>query len=113
MTKKNGKDGKVGISVQPDYSVEFPKFYSNFVSVSHTPNDLCLDFCLVAPPHNVQLDDKVLYTPMVSRVIITPDIATGLITALQEQLKKQKRSVDEGMIIQSKKKGEKNDTSKQ
>src|SRR3990167_8458251 len=108
LVSKQDKDPqKVEISIQPDYSGVFPTFYSNFALVSHTPSDICIDFCLLAPPHNIETDKKVLFSPMTTRVVVSTDTAKGLIGALESQLQKQKKSIDEGMVIPAHKKGDK------
>ena len=107
-SKKETKEGVSNqLTIQPDYNSSFPHFYSNFASVSHTPSDLSIDFCLIAPPHNFRIDERTLYAKMVVRVTVPSDMATGLVQALQDQLKKQEQTKTKGMIIGVKKGGDK------
>lgn len=98
--EKNGEKSAevVGeLTLVPGYgSGTFPVVYSNFASISRTKEDLCIDFCLVAPPHRIDLDKKLAQIPVVARVLIPTDMSEGLINALKEQAK---RVLDKGKIV--------------
>ena len=81
--------GSVKMKLQPAYDGQtFPTAYSNFASVTHTTTELCVDFCLIAPPHKVgvERDKATAHVPVVSRIFMPPDLADGLIKALRAQL---------------------------
>jgi len=90
---KDSKDiGRAGqaaeepLTVEPHYELgSFCTVYSNFASISHTKDDICIDFCLVAPPHMVDIGEKTARVPVVARVVIPPVMAEGLINALKIQ----------------------------
>jgi hypothetical protein len=67
--------------------------------VSHTPEDLTVDFCLIAPPINVNTQEKILSAPVVVRVVIPPGMADGLVKAIQAQPTKQSQEREEGSMI--------------
>lgn len=100
-----GDDQAIPITLQPDYRTSFHTFYSNFATISHTPDDLSIDFCLTAPPHNVDLKANILPVPVVARIIVPPAMAEGLIKALRNQLDKQlqEREEDRRIIVGRKK----------
>jgi len=88
-----------GFTLKPDYQAQFSIVYSNFALVSHTADDLCIDFCLMAPPHNVNAETKTISAPVIARVIIPPGLAQGLIRALSIQLEKQTSERQAGQIL--------------
>jgi Protein of unknown function (DUF3467) len=87
------------IKFQPDHRATFPTFYANFASVSHTGEDLSIDFCLLVPPYNVQPETQSIPVPIVVRVITPPGMAEGLIEALRIQLAKQNSERESGRMI--------------
>jgi hypothetical protein len=88
-----------GLSFQPNYQLPFPTVYSNFALVSHTADDLSLDFCLLAPPYNAHIETKAVPIPVIARVIIPSGMAEGLVEALRIQLDKQTSEREAGGII--------------
>jgi hypothetical protein len=82
-----------------DYKSSFPTFYANFAVVSHTPEDLTVDFCLIAPPINVNTQEKTVSAPVVVRVMVPPGMADGLVKAIQAQLTKQNQEREQGSMI--------------
>ena len=92
------KEGQAQITIAPDYSHAFPTFYSNYIQVSHTGSEAFLDYCLLALPYNLELDEKRVTTPVVARIIIPPAIMTGLIKALEDQATKQQETAKAGVI---------------
>ena len=79
------------VKPQPGYDGAFPTAYSNFASVSHTPTDLCIDFCLIAPPPRVDMDKQTAQLPVVSRVVIPAAMADSLAEAVKVQSEKAKQ----------------------
>jgi hypothetical protein len=75
-----------------DNQAPFSTVYSNFALVSHTGDDLAVDFCLIAPPYRTQAESKTVPVPVIARVIVPPGLAQGLIEALRIQLEKQTRA---------------------
>ena len=90
------------LNIQPYYEGPFSVVYSNFASISHTKDDLCIDFCLLAPPHRVDIGEKTAHVPVVARVLIPPAMADGLIHAIK--IHKDKLSKDGNRIVLSIKK---------
>ena len=82
-------DQGLGFTPQPDYRAPFSTFYANVALISHTGDDLGIDFCLVAPPHNVHGETQTISVPVMARVMTSPGLADGLIQALRTQLAKQ------------------------
>jgi hypothetical protein len=87
------------LTPRADYKSSYPTFYANFAFVSHTPDDLTVDFCLMAQPFNANIQEKTLLVPVVVRVIIPPGMADGLVKALQTQLATQSQEREERSII--------------
>src|SRR5687768_9232197 len=96
----NKKEASPKVSFRPDHSASFPTFYSNYAGISHSPHDLCIDFCINAPMHKVEVhnDSPVVFFPVVARVIITPDMVDGLVKALKDQQEKYTTDKAEGRI---------------
>lgn len=86
----------VEVRLGPDYRTTSPIIYSNTAFVSHTANDLCVDFCLISPPHNLSVERGTLTVPVVTRVIIPSGMVEGLIKALNVQVEAQRKERDEG-----------------
>lgn len=91
----------------PDYSGDFPTYYANLGSVSHSPYDLCIDFCTIAPPHKISNNGGNLFVgaPVTVRVVVPPEMAEGLIEALQTRLERYQEEKGEGRmtVVQPKK----------
>lgn len=97
--KTNGKAGDgIKLSVAPRYESAFSTYYSNFAAISHTPDELCIDFCLIAPPHVVDAETTTLRPDVVARVMVPPRIVDGLIKALRSQIDKQKVTAKTGEL---------------
>lgn len=86
------------LQVQPDYSKEFPRFYSNIAVVSHTMSDLCIDFCLAAPPYKVDENNQTVSQEVVARVVVPSDMVEGMVRALSSQLKSLQQDRERGGI---------------
>lgn len=100
-----GPSKKTRVRIEPLHEGDFPSAYANFASVTHTKDDLCIDFCLLAPPHRVNLsesDDATAYVPVVSRVLIPTSMANGLIKALRAQADKAQEDSGGDTVIQVK-----------
>ena len=93
------KSARIAVTFQPVYDHAVFTAYSNFASVSHTNNDFSLDFCLLAPPYNVDTDKKVIRTPVVARIIIPPRMVEGLREALKVEMEKHSKEEPETLII--------------
>jgi hypothetical protein len=93
------QDQTAGFTFTPDYRVAFSTVYSNFALVSHTGDDLAVDFCLIAPPYRPHSETKTVPIPVVARVIISPGLAQGLLDALRIQLGKQTSERQSGQMI--------------
>lgn len=97
------------LSIKANYETDYDTYYSNFAAVSHTPTELFIDFCTLSPPYNVDKDNKILNAHVVSRIVITAEVAIGLINALSEQLENHRKAKYEGsMTISAKDKGNEN-----
>jgi hypothetical protein len=84
------------VQIRPAYDHSFARFYSNYASVSHTPFELCIDFCTIAPPN--RLKGNTLEAPVTVQVLVQPIMVDGLIKALQAQLQKYIQSSEEEVI---------------
>ncbi len=98
--------------VEPHYEgASFSAFYSNFASITHTKDDLCIDFCLIAPPHLVDIRERTATAQVVARIIIPPAMADGLIEAIKAQkgklLKEEGRTVLQLKMKKSKRQAKK------
>jgi hypothetical protein len=96
--KTAAKRGAFKLEIVANYEQAFPTFYSNIATVSHTPAELCIDFCLLAPPHNVDVDKKTSKVPVIARMLVPEDMARGLVKALQAQLEKYEKTKETKMI---------------
>lgn len=65
--------------------------YANFCAVAHTPFDLTLTFCDVRPlsERDIQMAEtsRVIRAPVVARIAIPFGVVSGLIAALQDQMR--------------------------
>lgn len=93
------KREQMEITIAPDHSSAFPTFYANYASVSHTASEFDLDFCLLASPFTVDLEQKSISLPVVARIIIPPVMIGGLIDALKAQMEKQQETAQIGKFI--------------
>ena len=96
---ESAEDQVEGFTLQPNYQAPFSTVYSNFALVSHTGDDLAVDFCLVAPPYHPHIETKTIPVPVIARVILPPGLAQGLIDALRIQLDKQSSEREARHII--------------
>jgi hypothetical protein len=87
------------LTVVASYPNPFPSFYANYASVSHTASEFFIDCAILALPYNVNLQDAQVLAPVIARIILPPGVATGLITALQAQVEKQKKTAKEGTLV--------------
>jgi hypothetical protein len=99
---KEPKDGQAHsqefqINLVPNYEKAFPSFYSNYAVVSHTASELCIDFCVLAPPHAVDVEKKTAGVPVIARALIPVNLTDGLINALRDQLSK--HAAEKGMFV--------------
>jgi hypothetical protein len=95
--------GAFELKIVANYEQSFPTFYSNYASVSHTPTELCIDFCVLAPPHKIDVDKKTTSVPVIARLLIPEGMARGLVTALQVQVQKFETTKKTKMIAVEKK----------
>jgi hypothetical protein len=82
------KRGVLKLNLVASYEQSFPSFYSNYAVVSNTPTELCIDFCVMAPPHKINVEKKTTSVPVVSRILMPAGMARALIKALESQLQK-------------------------
>jgi hypothetical protein len=65
--------------------------YANFCAVAHTPFDLTLTFCDVRPLSEKDVKSaeasQTVRAPVVSRIALPFSVVSGLIAALQEQMR--------------------------
>lgn len=80
--QKNVATAPVKVSFQAGYDRNFPTTYSNFAAITHTNHEFCLDFCLLAPKYQVDIDSQAVVVPVVARVMIPPKLVEGLREAL-------------------------------
>jgi len=74
--------------------------YANFCAVAHTPFDLTLTFCDVRPLSERDIKSaeasQTVRAPVVARIALPFGVVSGLVTALQEQM----RAVQEAQTAQ-------------
>ena len=65
--------------------------YANFCAVAHTPFDLTLTFCDVQPLTEQDIREaeqsQTVKAPVIARIALPFGVVSGLITALQEQMR--------------------------
>jgi|SRR5262245_7897142 len=83
------KSEEVALTIAPGYEREFPTFYANFANINHTNTEILADFCMIAPPHNVDIEKKQLSAAVVCRIVMPPVFIEALIKALRTQQEKQ------------------------
>lgn len=98
-TRSAGAEQKKALIIKADYQGPLHAIYSNFASVTSTPNEMCLDFCLIAPPHKFDAESSTLAAPVILRVVIPPEMARGLIEALQRQAELQQQMRSEATLF--------------
>jgi len=84
------KPFKIKLVPDPDLVLPYPRYYSNFVEVNHTPFDFALRFCDVLPiyekPEELQrgkeLEKRI---PIKAEIVIPKDVFPNLIKTMQEQ----------------------------
>src|SRR5690606_26562841 len=76
---------------EPADPAESKRDYANFCAVAHTPFDLTLTFCDVRPlsERDIQMAEtsRVIRAPVVARIAIPFGVVSGLIAALQDQMR--------------------------
>jgi hypothetical protein len=76
------------------------RLYANFCAVAHTPFDLTLTFCDVRPLSERDIESaeasQTVRAPVVARIALPFGVVTGLVAALQEQM----RAVQEAQAAQ-------------
>jgi len=90
---------EIKLTVVASYPNPFPSFYANYASVSHSASEFFIDCAILALPYNVNLQDAQVLAPVIARIILPPGVASGLITALQTQIEKQKKTAKEGTLV--------------
>jgi hypothetical protein len=83
------------VTFRPDYTAAFPSYYTNFSFVNHTAYDMSMDFCLIAPPYQIDESQGVVRIPVVTRVTIPIRLVEGLINALNSQLSVQRQEQEQ------------------
>ena len=94
---------QINFTIVPDDPADLAsarREYANFCAVAHTPFDLTLTFCDVRPlsERDVKTAEvsEVVRVPVVARLAVPFGIVSGLIAALQEQM----RAVQEAQATQ-------------
>jgi hypothetical protein len=95
---KKGEAEAQELQVEPDLSNNPPFYYANYASTTHTMTEFIVSFCMIAPPFNVNLDEKQVLAPAVVRVAFPPAMLESFITALQSQSRKHKETFESGEI---------------
>jgi len=75
------------VRVEVDYAEQPSTAYANYVSISHSPTELFIDFCLVAPPYTVEPDNSIKVRAF-QRLVIPVQVGAGVVEALRAQLAK-------------------------
>ena len=101
--KTPAKREEFQLQIIANYEQSFPTFYSNVATVSHTPAELCIDFCLLAPPHKVDVEKKTSKVPVIARMLVPEDMAKGLVKALEAQIEKFQKTKETKIIVVGKK----------
>jgi hypothetical protein len=85
---------QINFTIVPDDAADGERtspVYANFCAVAHTPFDMTLTFCHVRPlsERDVELAEQSqrVRAPIVARIVVPFNIVSGLIGALQEQLR--------------------------
>lgn len=98
-TKTPTKPAQVAVSFQAGYDRDFPTVYSNFAAITHTNHEFCIDFCLLAPAYQVDIENKVVIAPVIARVIIPPKLVEALREALRVELEKRSNEDPDRLLI--------------
>jgi hypothetical protein len=81
---------QINFTIVPD-EAEGRRDYANFCAVAHTPFDLTLTFCDVRPLSERDIKNaeasQTVRAPVVARIALPFSVVSGLIAALQEQLR--------------------------
>ena len=86
-TSKKSKQIKAkGVAIK--YEGTTPVFYANFASVTHTPQELLIDFCVVAPPFTVDPVTQMITSNVSVRVIAPLTFGQALVDAINTRLKR-------------------------
>jgi len=64
-----------------------PTFYANFAAVASTPQELIIDFCLIAPPVDIDSATQLVNAPVSARIITNLTFGRALVDALTTRLK--------------------------
>jgi uncharacterized protein DUF3467 len=64
-----------------------PTFYANFAAVVSTPQELIIDFCLIAPPVEIDSATQLVNAPVSARIITNLTFGRALVDALTTRLK--------------------------
>lgn len=96
MAKKITKPKEVALTISLEAKPDTPSYYANYMAVSHTPYDFTIGATRIAPGllANLSPDERVqakksgkVSLEPILQVIIPPEVAEGLITALTVQVK--------------------------
>ncbi len=87
------------VQVRAIHGENLPKYYANLANVSHTPFDVCIDFCLASPPQQLKRvgDNIEMHVPVVVQIIIPPDLATALSQMLLSSIGNQDIGKEQGL----------------
>ncbi len=71
--------------------------YSNYLSISHTPNEFILSFCYIDPAKMKRGEEQEVPAEAFSRIVVTPSLLPQIIKALQTNLEKYNTSIKKEM----------------
>lgn len=95
--KSENKEKSKAIKISPDYEQQFPTVYSNFASISRTPFEFAIDFCIIGPHPKHDENDNTVYVPIGVRVLIPNQVVPKLIEAIQEHIEKTSKMLEEAV----------------
>ncbi len=82
---------QINFTIMPDEKGTEPRIYANFCAVAHTPFDFTLTFCEVMPLSEEDVraaeTERVVRAPVRVKIVVPIPFLSGLVTALQEQLR--------------------------
>ena len=88
-TKVKPSTKRIPPTVVPVYESRIPTIYANFASVSSTPQEIFIDFCVVAPPLDIDAKNQ-LRSQVITRIIANQDFAQALVQAISTNLARKK-----------------------
>jgi len=100
MAKNPSPHKEISINAVPDphFEIPYPRYYSNYISVHHTPYDFTLRFCDALPIYEMpelSADGTAeIKIPIKTEVVIPAAVFPDLIKAMQDQYKKYQKKFE-------------------